>query len=230
MTTVKRRTPANIVVQHDNGSVESIPLSPKNKLLFDHNLWGVLQDGSEILKLSGNPGVTITPNDDSTEFTIVVGDAEPLHIGEDMKGRLMDALKDVYTKGNDRDLQPLIDLHDRIRDDRVRRYVVDSIVEMPPFSQYVEEGRLEVTSNGWLFGGELLLTWNCDFRHPETTSRKVSGSSINPGSADSAYDVSFNSRSTTHTVEVDDNTYRLTNDEMDFMARALWAAEIPTPS
>lgn len=232
MPEVKRRTPANIVVQHDNGDVESVPLSRHNRLLFDYNLWGLLKEGDEIATISGDPTVTIIPNDEATEFTLKVENAQEIHIGHDMKPRLMDTLFKVY-EGDDDDLDPtpLVVLRDDIMENRVRMNVVDYLSKMPPFSRYKMEDTLEVTENGWLFSDELLLTWECEFRHPNTTSKRRDGSIISPDAADSAYDVSFGKTSNQHhPVTIDDRQYRLTSQEMDFLTRALWAAEVPTPS
>jgi len=234
MPEVKRRTPANIVVQHDDGNIESVPLSRQNRLLFDHNLWGLLKEGDEILHLSGDPSVTISPNEDSTEFTLKVEGAQPMHLGPDLKPRMVDTLITIYEdrdEGEGADPTPLVDLRDEIMENRVRMKVVDYLAEMPPFSEYISDGKLEVTENGWLFSQELLLTWECEFRHPNTVSRRRNGSVISPDSADSAYDVSFSGLSNErHSVTIDGDDYRMTAKEMDFMARALWAAEIPTPS
>ena len=45
MPTTLDETDANLLVQHDDGRVEMISLSPMNKLLYDHDLWGLLREG-----------------------------------------------------------------------------------------------------------------------------------------------------------------------------------------
>lgn len=234
MATVKRRTTANVVVQHENGEVESIPLSRQNRLLFDHNLWGLLKNGTDILQISGDRDVTIIPNDDSTEFTLEIEGAQPTHISPDLKPRLVDVLIDHYesrSEGEEKDVTPFLNLQRDIVENRVRMAVANYLAEMPPFSEYTDNGILEVTKNGWLFSDELLLTWECEFRHPNTTSRKRNGSVIDPSSADSAYDVDFKrtrERGESYSVEIDGQGYMLTPNELDFMSKALWAAEVPT--
>lgn len=233
MPEVKRRTPANVIVEHDNGEIENVPLSPKNKLLFDKNLWGLLKKGDEILQIDGDPSVSIIPNDSATEFTIQVEGAQPIHLGADQKQLLVETLEEAYDDTGDGDLDPrkLIDLRDDLMENRVRKEVVDYLAEMPPFSEYVENGNIQIIGSGWLFYDELLLTWGREFRHPNTTSKARNGSIISPDAADSAYDVRFSGvMDNTHSVTIDGEGYRLTSKEMEFMAKALWAMKIPTPS
>lgn len=229
MPTVKRRTPANIVVQHDDGMVESVPLSRQNRLLFDHDLWGLLKEGDEIVKVGSDPQVTIIPNQEATEYTVEIDGAQPIHLGPDVKPRLIDNLLEVYECDDNDYVAPLIDLRDEMMDNRVRMIVARYLAEMPPFSRYIEEGELEVTDNGWLFHDELLVTWNCEFRHPHTTSRSLSGSVISPDAGDSAYNVEFDDNyESRHSLEIDGKAYRMTKNEMDFLTRVMWAAEVPT--
>ena len=204
----------------------------QNRLLFDHNLWGLLKDGDEKLQIDGDPSVTIIPNDDATEFTLDLEDGQPIHLSPDLKPRLVDTLITIYknAEDGDRDPSPLVSFRDEIRENRVRMEVAEYLGEMPPFSNYSDNSDLEITENGWLFHGELLLTWECEFRHPNTQSTKRDGSIIEPSSADSAYDVSFQRKpGAAHAIKIDGESYRLTDNEMDFLTKAIWAAEVPAP-
>jgi len=214
------KTDTNMLVQHEDGSVENVSLSPLNRLLFDHDLWGVLRDGTEILTLSeGNREVTVIPGDDAREYTLGVSETESLHLGEHQKSALIDALRQVYDEGDERDPQPLIELYDRLRADMVRRRVVNGVGQNPPFAS-----QLECREDGWLINGHLLLTWDNEFIHPGTTSRTVFGSGVRAGSSESAYQMTLSSAGNENReVTIDGQTYRLTDSEMEFVARAMFA-------
>ena len=229
---VKRRTSANFIVQHDDGNVENIPKSPRNNLLFEHDLWGVLKTGNEILQLDTDPAITVIPEEGGNEYVIEIAGVQAMRIDSGMKSDFVEALHKVYDNGGNegKNPQPLVDFRNNVMANRVRMEVVDYLGRMPPFSKLVESGSLEITDNGWLFHDELLLTWQGEFRHPDTNSTRRSGSIVEPTSSDSAYSVNFNRRNTgTHRIEIDGNEYRMTENETDFLTKAVWAAEVPSP-
>ena len=77
-----------------------ISLSPMNKLLYDHDLWGLLREGDEILIIGATdttPRVEVAPiEDEDNGYNLVVDDLEPLHLGPHHQSRLIDALMDYY--------------------------------------------------------------------------------------------------------------------------------------
>ena len=103
MPTILDETDENLLVQHESGRVELIPLSPMNRLLYKHDLWGLLREGDEILMIGATdttPRVEVAPiEDEDNSYTLVVGDLEPLHLGPHHKSRLIDALMDYYESG-----------------------------------------------------------------------------------------------------------------------------------
>jgi len=214
------KTDTNMLVQHKDGSVENVSLSPLNRLLFDHGLWGVLRDGSEILQLDGEDrGVTLIPGEDAREYTMEVDETEPLHIGEHQKSELVDALMDCYGNDGERNPAPLLRLYDRLRANVVRQRVVNYIGESAALGNSIE-----MRDDGWLINGHLLLTWDNEFIHPGTTSRTVSGSAVRAGSSEPAYQMSLSHvGNENRTITADGETYRLTDAEMEFVARSLWA-------
>lgn len=221
-------TETNWLIEYPNGTIETVTKSAHNRLLYEYDLWGLLKNGSEIVQIEDDTDgtrVTITPNDDSTEFTLQVDDTEPLHIGEHHTADLVEALVDVYDR--DEGVEPLVTLFHDIRENRVREEVMQAMGEMAPF-----EAAVTVQNDGWLIHGHLLLTWDQEFHHPNTTTRTVHGSAVSPGSSEPAYKMNFRSKSPNNrTITVDGAEYLLTDKEMEFLARALWAiTEAPTPN
>ncbi|AGM10963.1 hypothetical protein M193_gp082 [Halorubrum tailed phage 7] len=217
---------ANLLVENDDGEIELVPLSPLNRLLFDHGLWGLLRRGDEILifgECEEHPQVTVQPDDAAENYTIRIGDYDPLHLGVHLKTKLVDALIEVYEEADGDDPTPIIRLYDNVREGRVRRRVIDGLAEQPPFA-----GHVEVNGDGWLLNGHLLLTWSRKFYHPDTTSRRVVGSSVAPGSTEKAYQVRFGNAPSEMEREltVEGVRYRLTNAEMEFIARAMWGVTV----
>lgn len=214
------KSESNMLIQRDTGEVENVPLSPLNRLLFDHNLWGLLREGGEILRLQSNDerGATIIAGDDARTYTLDVGSTESLHIGEHQKGDLVDALIDVY-ESDERRVAPIVELYDRLRASMVRQRVVNYIAQNPPTSSHVE-----IRADGWLIHGDLLLTWDSEFVHPETTSRTVRGSGVREGASDEAYQMQLGQTSSENrTLTIDGETRRLTDSEMKFVAKAMWS-------
>lgn len=215
----------NWLVQHDNGSMETIAKSKQNQLLIENNLWGLLRDGTEVFyepATDDHPSVTLIPGDDAREFTLRVGEYQPIHVGPHEKTKLVDALfEGRKDETNSTVSDELVRLFDGLREGRVRSRVMDALASQPPFSVKVTR-----TSDGWVFHDHLLLTWNGEFYHPTTTSRNRSGGIVESGSSQEAYDVNvpnFSESVQDREVTLQGEHYRLTNAEMEFVAKALWA-------
>lgn len=213
----------NWLIRRDDGSIENVTKSPLNKLLFQHDLWGLLRDGGEVLTFSGDeetPTVRVIAGDDAREYTLDLPGSEDgkLHLGEHLKSDLVDVLIDVYENEHD-DASRLVELYDDVRENRVREDVLRSFAERPPFA-----GVIEVVDDGWLIKGYLKLTWEGEFYHPDTSSRTVN-SLTGTGSAQEAYNLRFSSigNDLDRTVTLDGTTYRMTEAEMRFLAKGLWA-------
>ena len=221
MPTILDETDANLLVQHDNGRVEMISLSPMNKLLYDHDLWGLLREGDEILMIGATdttPRVEVAPiEDEDNGYNLVVDDLEPLHLGPHHQSRLIDALMDYYESDTP---EQLIRMFDSIRNKQIRPCIFESLATKAPFSQAVEH-----EDGGWLIYDHLLLTFEGKFHHPDTTSRRVSGSAVSNGSSQEAYKI--NVQSTTkdmdRTLTIDGQKFRLSDNEMEFFAKSIWA-------
>lgn len=219
-------TSANWLVRRSDGSIDNIGRSSMNRALIDYDLWGLLRDGDEILRSKTSDGkqVTLIPGDDSREFTLSVDGTDQIHLGPHQKSRVTDALVDG--KENDSEhgtADELLALYDDIREDMVRNDVVSALAEIGPFADAVE-----CQSDGWLFYDHLLLTWERDFYHPDTTTYNRTGNTVMQNSGVRAYEVPVTSPEggeENRDLTLNGDDYRLTDAEMEFIARALWAVE-----
>lgn len=216
-------TSANWLVRFDDGHTETVAKSKQNRLLMEHDLWGLLRDGSEVFQAETDDGteVRLVPVEDAREFILRVGEYEPLHLGAHRKGDVVDAL----FEGRDPDTaasssENLMALFDEVREQQVRAEVVEHFEDLPLFDG------VERDSRGWLFNGHLLLTYDGEFYHPEMESKTRSGSIIEADANQEAYELDVTSPpGGDREVTFNGTTYRLTNAEMEFLAKALWAVE-----
>lgn len=222
-------TTANWLVQDEDGTHDTIGKSPENKALINHNLWGLLRDGTEVFQATtvNDNDITLIPGDDAREFTLSVDDKDSLHLGPHHKSKLVDAIMD----GKESDTEygvahELMRLYDGIRKNRVRTVVVSALAEKAPFAE-----KIEATADGWLIHGYLLLTWEGDFHHPGVQSYERKRSTVSEGSTEPAYELSvpnFSDPEQNRELTLGGESYRLTEAEMKFVAKALWAiAEAP---
>lgn len=215
----------NWLVRMEDGSTETkTKSSDLNQLLYRHNLWGVLESGNEIWSHAGaedEPNVTVIPDGSASTYTIQISDAPELTLGEHHKTDLIDALEDVYEKHNSESVAPIVKLYDNIREDMIRYNVLDLFLDV--FSDKVVE-----RDDGWFINGHLLLTYEGEFYHPSTESRERSGSNvIGASSSAKAYSINIGNpeESMSRNVTLDGDDYRLTQKEMKFLGRTVWAIE-----
>lgn len=215
-----------LVLTPDGSTATKTKDSDLNQLLYGHNLWGLLDTGNEIWQSSGledEPKVTVIPDDDAECYTLQVGDAPDLILGKHHKTDLVKAMGKIYNDHDGETVAPIVSLYDRIRDNMVRKKLLVPFLDV--FGDKVAE-----REGGWFINGHLLLTYEGDFYHPENVSRNRSGSIIGEGTSIEAYGVDIDTptdqmqREITHEGE----TYCLTNSEVDFLARAMWAIENTT--
>lgn len=214
-------------VKKPDGTTTSITKSPRNRLLYDYNLYGLLRGGNDIVMFNhgddtDGPPIRLVASDDAREYQLKVGEAQPIHLGEHLKSDLVDALIDVY-EGEERDVTPLVEFYDAIRKDRVRNKVVDALASRQPFAEVVTS-----TEDGWLIHDHLLLTWKRDLHHPNTTAYNRRGNTVAEGASEIAYDVEIReprNSDTDRELTVDGTTYRLTDAEMEFVALAMWGVK-----
>jgi hypothetical protein len=217
---IEETTPANYLVI-DDGKHRMIGRSKQNRALIEENLWGLLKDGNEIYQLDPDDGVKISviPHEGANEFTLQVGSGgDPVHIGPHNKSLLVAGLVD--NEGEAAKAEAMIRLYDDLREDMVREDVINALAEKPPFVQ-----RVELKDGGWLIHGNLLLTWEGDFFHPDTTAYDRSGNVLGEGMSEPAYNLSLDrvTDSVNRELSIGGEEYFLAESEMQFIAKALWA-------
>lgn len=213
----------NWLVMTSDGSTETKTKSSNlNQLLYGQNLWGLIDEGSEIWtkNLDGEKSVTIIPGEDAKEYTLQIDDAPDLTLGEHRKTDLIDALAEMYDKYDGESVKPLVRLYDDVRENMARSNVLN--VFLDAFSDKVEE-----LEDGWLINGHLKLTYEGEFYHPSTDSRKRSGQSVIGDFGTPAYNVNVSSVTSdmSRNLTIDGEKYRLTNKEMRFIGKAVWGIE-----
>ena len=214
----------NWLVMTPDGSTETkTKSSDLNKLLYGHNLFGLLDRGDEIWTNSGTedePKVTIIPGDDEC-YTLRLEDAPDLTLGAHHKTDLIEAMQTMYEENDGESVAPLLRLYDTIRENLLRSEVLD------PFLRLLGD-KVAGREDGWFINGHLLLTYEGEFYHPSTDSRERSGQSvIGAGTNSTAYnvDIAEPKREMNRNVTLHGDDYRLTDKEVEFLARAMWAVE-----
>lgn len=215
----------NWLIRTNDGSITTkTKSSDLNQLLYGYDLWGLIDEGSEIWMSQGaedEPKVTVIPDENAECYTLRVGDAPDLTLGEHRKTDLVNAMADIYEDYDNESVAPLVNLYDRIRDNMVRQDILQPF--LGAFTDKVAEW-----DEGWFINGHLLLTFEREFHHPSTESRKRSGQQvIAQGATTSAYNVNISSPEDhlEREVTVEGETYRLTDAEMEFLAKTMWAIE-----
>lgn len=210
--------PTNFLVL-EGGEVESVTRTDTNTLLFDHGLWGLLRDGTDILTLQGTedePQVTITPGEDAKAFKLDPDGQDPVYLGEHWKAEFIKKLVATY-ESDDKSVEPLLNLASHVREMQIDRNEVEALLDVEPFSSAVTE-----QMGGWLIHDNVLLSWENEFYHPGTTSREIDSGSVARGSSDEAYELEFQDQRPDGTfgkIESIDRTVST------FVSKAAWAVQ-----
>lgn len=210
----------NWLVQTEDGGTDiKTKASDLNRLLFEYNLYGLLDAGTEIWTHEGGvdePKVMVIPHDDSEKYTLSIGDNPELVLGEHHKTDLISALGSVHRELDGDSIAPLIELYDRIRSDMVRKEMLSVFANA--LSEKVEE-----RDDGWFINGHLLLTYEGDFYHPNLKSRQRDGTVVGMGTEQDAYNISTSTTDIQREFTKDGEQRRLTDAEVKFVAKAVWA-------
>lgn len=211
----------NWLVLTDDGSTETKTKSSNlNQLLYGHNLFGLLQRGDEIWQSTGEDqaDVKIIPGENDT-YTLSVNGIE-LGLGEHHKTHLIDAMQKMYEK-YDGDVKPLVNFFEEVRADMVRDEVLEHFV-----SAFGD--RVSLRNDGWFINGHLLLTFEGELYHPSTDSKKRSGQTvIGEAARVQAYNISPDAPTDdiNREITIDGRDYRLTENEISFLAKAMWSVK-----
>lgn len=211
-----------LVMTDEGGTTTKTKSSDLNQLLYGHDLWGLLDTGDEIWQSSGAENeqrVTIIPGDNEC-YTIRPENSPDLTLGAHHKTDLVDAMARMYEDLDGESVAPIMRLYDRIRADMIR----DDVLE--PFAEAFGD-KVAVREAGWFINGHLLLTFEGEFYHPGTESRQRSGSGVIGARSEEAYSINLNALEDdmARDITLKGEDYRLTNKEMKFLTRAMWAVE-----
>jgi hypothetical protein len=213
---------SHATVLKDDGSVEIISWGSEiNRLIYRHDLAGLVKHGDEILSVETDEGtMQLIPNDDASEFSIEIG-SESFSVPKHQKSALLSALDDAY--GDDGlDDQVLLEFVYDLMDTTVNPAAAAQFLALPVF-----DGAVERTDKGWRIHDDVLLTYNNEFYQPETRRTKRTGEIVEGGSNKVAYELKF-SQSHDDTGQLDltdfDTDYLGDDAELvEFLARAIWA-------
>lgn len=199
----------------------------RNELLFKHGLWSLVRgSGDDIYQFGDDRTARIMSEQDST-YVIWVDDLDPVHTSPEMETEVLQAIREVVNRS---DVRPLASLHGRIRDEQVRWNVLSKLLDEPPFSVLVERGVVEHTDKGWLVHDNMLVTWDVELRNQsDTDSYRVSGSGVRSvESTNNAFDLTFDvsaDENVRQDIELDGESYKLGEREMEFVATVLWVVK-----
>lgn len=209
---------SHLLVLNDEGDTEFIPMSPFNRLLYKHGLFGLLKDQDELWTAADGDEkewVLIEPLGDH-EYHAETHEIETT-IKRHEKTELVDYLVEAYKQGDGSpDPQPVINGIMRMRDFDAIPSHVDPLAETPTFDEHVE-----VQEDGWLINDHVLLTYDNQFKHEHIDTHERSGDDVRPVETDQdAYELRF-SYQDAHFSERSGQSA----DDVEFIARAKWAID-----
>lgn len=211
-----------LVMTSDGSTATKTKSSELNQLLYGHNLWGLIDEGSEIWSKNpdGEQSITIIPGEDAKEYTLQLEDAPSLTLGEQRKTDLIEAMAEMYNKYDGESIEPLVRLYDEVRENMVRGSILSVFLD-------ALRDKVRELEDGWMINGHLKLTFEGEFYHPSTESKKRSGQSVIGNFGTTAYNVNVSAVTSdmSRDLTIDGEDYRLTNKEMTFIGKAIWAVE-----
>jgi len=233
---VQLQTPTGRITQ------QNVAKNPRNILLYKHGMAQLVHGEPGLVVQFKDEDIQIQTTDEGGVYVIRANDSESVHTAPKHERELLEAVRDLKEDGN---TSPIKRLHQHILDTQVRRYVLDSVYEVPPFSVLAEKGFVKQTERGWLFHGHLLLTWEGEFRNEGTEEAYlVRGSGVRQvESANEAFtlntrtgtpglddeDEEVESEPERHTAEINGETITFGRLEEEFIAKAVWAVKNVQP-
>lgn len=170
----------NMLLVRVNGELKQVAASNKNKLLYKHNLFEILNTGSDKSRViltddeDDENFVAIAPTDNDSVYQIWL-DSNPYPVmnppskAEDVLRGVKEALETPSS------YETIKRVYEDIRSDRVRRFVIQSLESVFSSGQVVPE------SDGWNILGMFILTWDARVflnTSERGTAYRVTGSSV----------------------------------------------------
>lgn len=191
---------------------------PEDSLPFDGGL-NQFFTGDSAVKLNDSPSVVIAQSGDEYSYVLSV-DGEPVETTPAQSERILES---VYTAIANDDINGLLDMHQSILQNQVRRRIVNLLKQT-----FDESGRIEITPNGWLVDEFFLVDWNAKMyaANDDTESGDYVRSGGSAVQKDKTYEFvrmnkSFSDIESVH-VEIDGEKTSLTEREMLFLAKTRW--------
>lgn len=222
--------PNHLLLLTDDGT-ELVPRSPRNELVYQHDLRELLVDEDETwVYHDTDAGITaeIRPDDGDSAYLLLfrVRDDDSddderevsAYVDRHSKLEFVEALEACYTDDGVETVRPLLEFARDLLDTAVDPRAVKPLAKLPQFAPHVE-----VVSRGWLINDHLLLTYDNEFYHPNTKRTKRDGTVVDDSANKTAYEIHF-PRGEGQLELADDWTYlHDSEDAVEFLARALWA-------
>lgn len=156
--TISREFDNMMLVKTPDGELKPIANSPKNNLLYKHNLHEVLfSDESHMKKLvlSRDPYLAISANEDNDTIYTLWKEKDKFPLQNPPK-KAYEVLKAVRTAIEDKNFEEFKQIYDWISDHQVNKEIINNFINWFPATSVV------VTDDGWEVEGLFVVTWTAE--------------------------------------------------------------------
>lgn len=191
---------------------------PEDELPFENGMHEFLSGQQALVLSEEEPEIIVAPTNNEYCYILRVR-GNTVETTPTMAEDILEAVKDAAIDGH---VQGLVDVYDDVVSNQVRRSVVNVLKKT-----FEQDGRIQITSRGWLVDDFYLINWEASMylRHndPDEPDKKRGGGGVRE--TDRSYEfVQLSLRRDIESVEVviHGETYRLTEREMLFLAKVKW--------
>jgi len=200
-------------------SPENILLyDPEGKLPFDGGMYEFLQGNQAIVLNEDDPKIMVAPTDNEYCYIVRVRNRTV----ETTPSQAKRALEAIKAATIDKDITEIVQLHDDIVSNQVRRDIVNKLM-----TTFEETARLKKTGRGWLVDDFYLVNWEASMytKHndPNEGDYKRGGGGVTK--TDTLYEfvqLSVNREIEPIEITVAGSTVRLSEREMLFLGKIKW--------
>jgi hypothetical protein len=201
------------------GTAENLLLwDPDDELPFENGMYEFLSGQQALVLSEDNPEVIVAPTNNEYCYILRVR-GNTVETTPNQAEAVLEGIKGAATDGK---YEPLVELYDEIMSSQVRRPVVNALL-----NTFDEDGRIQITSRGWLVDDFYLVNWEASMylRHndPDEPDYERGGGGVTE--TDRSYEfVQLRTPRDIDPIEVSitGETYRLTEREMLFLAKVKW--------
>jgi len=201
------------------GTTENLLLyDPENELPFENGMHEFLSGEQALLLSEEDPEIIVAPTNNEYCYILRVRG----NTIETTPSQAEDVLKGVKDAAIEEDLQSLVEVYDEIISNQVRRSVVNALLKT-----FDEDNRINRTSRGWLIDDFYLVNWEASMylKHNDPSEPDYKRGTGGVIETDQSYEfVQLQLRRDIEPVRITikENTYRLTEREMLFLAKVKW--------